>query len=173
MDRSWMYHAPRSSQIFVDGVKNFLNFAFERKCNNGWMIKCPCRNCLNMLYQNKQSILHHLICSGFRLEYLKWVYHGEGTTFASTSTTLDEEEEILHHEMHYLLNDAFEAENADGMEKWRAWKGSLKVRLYDPSLTVDEIVAQHVKNDKRASQTQFKELATRWFTPKFQGKKGV
>ncbi|KAD2805459.1 hypothetical protein E3N88_38836 [Mikania micrantha] len=71
MHRSWMYHAPRSSQIFVDG---------------------------------------------FRPEYLKWVYHGEGTTFASTSTTLYEEEEILHHEMHDLLNDAFEVENADGME---------------------------------------------------------
>ncbi|KAD6796268.1 hypothetical protein E3N88_07164 [Mikania micrantha] len=48
----------------------------------------------------------------------------------------------------------------------------VKVLLYDPSLTVDEIVAQQVKNDKRVSQTQFKELATRWFTPKFQGKKG-
>ncbi|KAL8244042.1 hypothetical protein R6Q59_010300 [Mikania micrantha] len=53
-------------------------------------------------------------------------------------------------------------------KKWRAWKGSLKARLYDPSLTIDEIVAQQVKNDNRVSQTQFKELATRWFTPKFQ-----
>ncbi|KAL8256083.1 hypothetical protein R6Q59_031150 [Mikania micrantha] len=52
-------------------------------------------------------------------------------------------------------------------KKWKAWKCPLKARLYDSSLTVDEIVAQ-VKNDKTASQTQFKELATRWFTPKFQ-----
>ncbi|KAL8249567.1 hypothetical protein R6Q59_006435 [Mikania micrantha] len=37
-----------------------------------------------------------------------------------------------------------------------------------PILTVDEIVAQQVKNDKRVSETQFKKLATRWFTPKFQ-----
>ncbi|KAD3336512.1 hypothetical protein E3N88_32031 [Mikania micrantha] len=58
-------------------------------------------------------------------------------------------------------------------KKWRSWKGSLKARLYDPSLTVDEIVGQQVKNDKRVCQTQFKELATRWFTPKFQGKKDV
>ncbi|KAD4888139.1 hypothetical protein E3N88_20212 [Mikania micrantha] len=115
MDRCWMYDAPRSSQLYVDGVQNFLNFAFERTCNNGGMIKCPCTNCLNMLYQNRQSVLDHLICSGFRPEYLKWVYHGEGTTVASTSTTLNEEE-ILHHEMRDLLNDAFEAENEDGME---------------------------------------------------------
>ncbi|KAD3336078.1 hypothetical protein E3N88_31597 [Mikania micrantha] len=58
-------------------------------------------------------------------------------------------------------------------KKWRAWKGSLKARLYDPSLTVDEIVAQQVKHDNRVSQTQFKELATRWVTPKFQGRKDV
>ncbi|KAL8214416.1 hypothetical protein R6Q57_003865 [Mikania cordata] len=53
-------------------------------------------------------------------------------------------------------------------KKWRAWKGSLKARLYDPSLTVDEIVAQQVKTDNRVSQTHFEELANCWFTPKFQ-----
>ncbi|KAI7745248.1 hypothetical protein M8C21_015122, partial [Ambrosia artemisiifolia] len=52
--------------------------------------------------------------------------------------------------------------------KWRSWKGSLKETCYDPSLTVDEIVAQHVKNDDRLNPTQFKELVTRWFTPEFQ-----
>ncbi|KAD5802698.1 hypothetical protein E3N88_14058 [Mikania micrantha] len=240
-----------------------------------------------MQYQNRQSVLDHLICSGFRPEYLKWVYHGEGTTPASNSTTLNEDEDTLHHEICDLLNDAFEAEGEDGMDvhendentsketnnkgsnfddlvndaeekvypnckynklscvvylyhikclngwsnksftilleflkdllpegnilpkttqhkedmyslvkskfvflpnetneikkwilysmgkKWRAWNGSLKARLYDPSLTVDEIVGQQVKKDKRVCQTQFKELATRWFTPKFQGKKDV
>lgn len=52
-------------------------------------------------------------------------------------------------------------------KKWRAWKGTLKTRFYDPSLNVDEIVAQ-AKNDNRVNQTQFKELVTRWFTPEFQ-----
>ncbi|KAD7117380.1 hypothetical protein E3N88_04648 [Mikania micrantha] len=103
MDRSWMYNAPRSSKTFVNGVKTFLNFPFERTSVNGGKIKCPCTKCLNMKYQSKQSVLDHLICSGFRPEYLKWVYHGEGTTVASTSTTLNEE-------MHDLLNDAFQPE---------------------------------------------------------------
>jgi hypothetical protein len=52
--------------------------------------------------------------------------------------------------------------------KWKAWKGSLKARSYDPSLTVNEIVAKQVKNDNRVNPTQFKELVTRWFTPKVQ-----
>ncbi|KAF5760175.1 putative transposase, Ptta/En/Spm, plant [Helianthus annuus] len=53
-------------------------------------------------------------------------------------------------------------------EKWRTWKGLLKSRGYDPSLTIDEIVTQQTNNDDRVNPTQFKELVTRWFTPKFQ-----
>ncbi|KAI3781514.1 hypothetical protein L2E82_11531 [Cichorium intybus] len=52
--------------------------------------------------------------------------------------------------------------------KWRTWKGSLKTRGYDPSLTIDEIVTQQTENDNRVNPTQFKELVTRWFTPEFQ-----
>ncbi|MFS7994639.1 putative transposase, Ptta/En/Spm, plant [Helianthus anomalus] len=55
-------------------------------------------------------------------------------------------------------------------EKWRTWKGVLKSRGYDPSLTIDEIVTQQTNNDDRVNPTQFKELVTRWFTPKFQMK---
>ncbi|KAK9073297.1 hypothetical protein SSX86_007621 [Deinandra increscens subsp. villosa] len=53
-------------------------------------------------------------------------------------------------------------------KKWRTWKGILKSRGYDPSLTIDEIVAQQTNNDERVNKTQFKELVSRWFTPEFQ-----
>ncbi|KAJ9538586.1 hypothetical protein OSB04_031319 [Centaurea solstitialis] len=53
-------------------------------------------------------------------------------------------------------------------KKWRTWKGALKARVYDPSLTIDEIVAQQTNSDNRVNLTQFKELATRWLTPEFQ-----
>ncbi|KAK1406610.1 hypothetical protein QVD17_42071 [Tagetes erecta] len=53
-------------------------------------------------------------------------------------------------------------------KKWRAWKGSLKTRLYDPSLSVDEIIAIKTNSDNRVNPTQFKELATRWATSDFQ-----
>ncbi|XP_076914543.1 uncharacterized protein LOC143573590 [Bidens hawaiensis] len=114
MDRSWMYLAPRSSQTFVNGVKTFLNFAFERACINGGMIKCPCINCLNMKYQSRQTVLDHLICSGLRPEYFKWVYHGETTTDASMSTTLNEDEDIYDNETHEMLNDVFETQCGSG-----------------------------------------------------------
>ncbi|KAL8225915.1 hypothetical protein R6Q57_018472 [Mikania cordata] len=52
--------------------------------------------------------------------------------------------------------------------KWRTWKGILKSRGYDPSLTIDEIVTQQTNNDDRVNPSQFKELVKRWFTPEFQ-----
>ncbi|KAK9050291.1 hypothetical protein SSX86_030739 [Deinandra increscens subsp. villosa] len=252
-----------------------------------------------MKYQSRQSVLDHLICSGFQPDYLKWVYHGEGATSASTGATLNEE-------IRDLLYDAFEPEGGSGGEahdndsnysqeannrgskfdylikeaeekvypnckhnklscvvhlyhlkclngwsdksftmllqylhvllpegnllpkttqqvkrilanlglgyekihscpngcmlfwdekekdeskftfhpvessqikkwilfsmgkKWRTWKGLLKSRGYDPSLTIDEIVAKQTNNDNRVNPTQFKELVARWFTPEFQ-----
>ncbi|KAI3783833.1 hypothetical protein L1987_42921 [Smallanthus sonchifolius] len=54
------------------------------------------------------------------------------------------------------------------VKKWRTWKSSLKARGYDPSLTIDEIVAQQTNNDNRVNLTQFKELVTHWFTTEFQ-----
>ncbi|XP_022001786.1 uncharacterized protein LOC110899219 [Helianthus annuus] len=57
--------------------------------------------------------------------------------------------------------------------KWKEWKGSLKACAYDPSRSVDKIVAQQVKNDDRVNPTQFKELVTRWFTSEYQSTCGV
>ncbi|KAD6454551.1 hypothetical protein E3N88_09257 [Mikania micrantha] len=53
-------------------------------------------------------------------------------------------------------------------KKWRTWKGILKSRGYDASLTIDEIVTQQTNSDDRVNATQFKELVKRWFTPEFQ-----
>ena len=53
-------------------------------------------------------------------------------------------------------------------KKWRTWKGSLKARAYDSSLTIDQIVAQQTEKDNRVNPTQFKKLVTHWFTLEYQ-----
>lgn len=53
-------------------------------------------------------------------------------------------------------------------KKWRTWKGSLKLQAFDPSLSIDDIVAKQTEKDKRVNPTQFKELVTHWFTPEYQ-----
>ncbi|KAL4580171.1 hypothetical protein LXL04_016353 [Taraxacum kok-saghyz] len=53
-------------------------------------------------------------------------------------------------------------------KKWRTWKGLLKERAYDKSLTVEEIVAKHCEIDKRVNPNQFKTLVTQWFDPHYE-----
>ncbi|KAL8243996.1 hypothetical protein R6Q59_010254 [Mikania micrantha] len=53
-------------------------------------------------------------------------------------------------------------------KKWRTWKGILKPRGYDPSITIAEIVTQQTNNDDTVNPIQFKELVKRWFTSNFQ-----
>nr|GEW15642.1 hypothetical protein [Tanacetum cinerariifolium] len=50
----------------------------------------------------------------------------------------------------------------DISHKWKSWKCELKESSYDPSLTIDEIIAS--QTDKRVDTSQFKNLVTSWFT---------
>nr|GEW14826.1 hypothetical protein [Tanacetum cinerariifolium] len=50
----------------------------------------------------------------------------------------------------------------DISHKWKSWKCELKKSSYDPSLTIDEIIAS--QTDKRVDTSQFKNLVTSWFT---------
>ena len=56
---------------------------------------------------------------------------------------------------------------SDMGKKWRTWKGLLKERAYDESLTIDEIVAKHCEKDKRVNPAQFKNMVTQWFEPDY------
>ncbi|GJZ26883.1 hypothetical protein Tco_0571136, partial [Tanacetum coccineum] len=50
----------------------------------------------------------------------------------------------------------------DISHKWKSWKCELRKSSYDPSLTIDEIIA--FQTDKRVDTFQFKNLVTSWFT---------
>nr|KAJ0195475.1 hypothetical protein LSAT_V11C700375270 [Lactuca sativa] len=270
-------------------MNNGLVISYVKSSVDG-KILCPCSHCLNMCYSTRRDIVDHLICWGFRPEYTKWVYHGEGSTTTSSNTRPMEEEVIFQHDMHGLLNDLvgdnqvgpsednvnndllpegnmlpkitqqvkkmltklglgyqnihscpndcmlfwaekekdescsicgscrwkvlednsnyeigptkkktskilrwfllkprlqrlFISSKTASLMQWhhlervddgkirhpllRHWKGSLKARTHDPSLTVDEIVAKEIKNESRVNPEQFKELVTRWCTPKY------
>ena len=54
----------------------------------------------------------------------------------------------------------------DMSSKWKTWKYELKKSSYDPSLTVDEIVA--LQTDDRVDIDQFRTLVATWFTEKKQ-----
>ena len=52
-------------------------------------------------------------------------------------------------------------------KKWRTWKANLKARLYDSSLSVDEMLALQAETENRVNPIQFKKLATHWCTEEY------
>ena len=75
MDKSWI-KKPRFSSEYVQGVTEFLKFAFDNACRDN-MILCPCLSCVNLCWRPLEVVQEHLICNGFLSGYTNWVCHGE------------------------------------------------------------------------------------------------
>eukprot|EP00268_Persea_americana_P019667 TRINITY_DN2010_c0_g2_i4.p1 TRINITY_DN2010_c0_g2~~TRINITY_DN2010_c0_g2_i4.p1 ORF type:complete len:465 (-),score=57.82 TRINITY_DN2010_c0_g2_i4:857-2251(-) len=110
MDKSWM-HKSRSSSEYLNGVIEFLNFAFDHATNDD-KIPCPCIKCCNKYYKNREDVHGDLLWNGIMQIYINWTSHGEdiyGGEYIS-----DESEE--GDDMHEMLHDAFGMPNLDGGE---------------------------------------------------------
>ncbi|GJR74327.1 hypothetical protein Tco_0086692 [Tanacetum coccineum] len=55
---------------------------------------------------------------------------------------------------------------SDMGNKLKSWRYELKKKYYDPSLTIEEILA--AQNDERVDKEEFRDLVTRWFDKKTQ-----
>ncbi|XP_038978295.1 uncharacterized protein LOC120108694 [Phoenix dactylifera] len=75
MDKSWI-NKLRSSTEYLDGVQNFIKFAFEKSNMNG-KILCPCQKCVNGSALDPKIVEEHLVWNGFLKGYTEWVLHGE------------------------------------------------------------------------------------------------
>ncbi|XP_072084535.1 uncharacterized protein [Arachis hypogaea] len=75
MDKSWMLK-PRTSKKYLDGLDEFLDFAFHNAAE-GTQILCPCKNCNNCAWGNREDVYEHLVCDGFDKGHSKWIFHGE------------------------------------------------------------------------------------------------
>src|SRR5664279_1784999 len=79
MDRGWMYLGNRTSDVYLDGVAEFLKAAEESvvDTNDRW-IPCPCCDCKNIkCFTNSTQIQTHLVKRGFVAGYECWTSHGE------------------------------------------------------------------------------------------------
>lgn len=104
MDKSWMC-CSRSSKVFKEGVKKFLNFVLTNESTSG-MILCPCRDCGNGICRTREDVEAHLFWRGFKPRYIKWTAHGESSLrndIGSHSHIVDDGNDDLEG----LLNDAF------------------------------------------------------------------
>ncbi|VFQ65998.1 unnamed protein product [Cuscuta campestris] len=81
-DRSWMNwetYSCRTKPEYINGVKDFLDFAFAHASKEG-KIRCPCINCDNYNHQNRKTVLFHLLNDGIVRSYNPWDFHGEKST---------------------------------------------------------------------------------------------
>ncbi|XP_004490351.1 uncharacterized protein [Cicer arietinum] len=102
--REWMGDESKQSVEYIQGVNEFLEFAFQNSEING-KIMCPCTNCANCHSYSRRIVYEHLTnprC-GFLRGYRRWVFHGEKPTTSSTTTERVE----MEHDMDGLINDIF------------------------------------------------------------------
>ena len=76
MDKSWIYHEDRLTKEYVKGIKKFVEMA-KNHLNDDNKIRCPCTNCLNLCFEDLQTVERHIFEKGFYQLYKKWIYHGE------------------------------------------------------------------------------------------------
>ncbi|XP_027120615.1 uncharacterized protein [Coffea arabica] len=76
MDRSWMSIKNYLDPKYLDGVDEFIKFAFLGKDPN-CKLPCPCKVCNNFEDQTKEVMTNHL-CRGIVDSYTRWIFHGEG-----------------------------------------------------------------------------------------------
>ena len=86
MNQNWI-QAPRISDDYQKGVKDFLQFAQQHAPMLGGNYFCPCVNCVNRRYQSLNDIRSHLICDGFSPTYTNWIWHGELPHMSTTPHT--------------------------------------------------------------------------------------
>ena len=76
MDKSWIGLRDRTSKAYLDGVEQFLNYAYTNKAQDD-VIYCPYKKCVNRYFVKQGIAREHIIVNGFLPNYRSWVSHGE------------------------------------------------------------------------------------------------
>lgn len=86
MDKSWMTKS-RLSQEYVNGVEEFLNFAFDNSSQDNKIV-CPYIKCVNAHWQTREMPFEHIACDGILQGYTWWFFHGDDVG-PSTSSVIN------------------------------------------------------------------------------------
>ncbi|XP_058741920.1 uncharacterized protein LOC131614337 [Vicia villosa] len=102
--REWMRDPSKQSKEYIQGVDEFLEFAF-RSSKTKRKILCPCTICANCHEQSRTSVREHLTDPrrGFLIGYRQWIFHGEKPTTTNSTTGHVE----MEHDMDGLIHDVF------------------------------------------------------------------
>ena len=76
INKSWNNLRNRLSDQYFNGAPAFINIA-KNYANEEGLVWCPCRKCVNGLWQHIGIVEAHIIDHGFHLLYKKWRHHRE------------------------------------------------------------------------------------------------
>ncbi|XP_050225594.2 uncharacterized protein LOC126675059 [Mercurialis annua] len=76
MDKKWMNLDNKADPLYVEGVNNFLQFAFSQPGISN-SIRCPCNGCRNVVFKNMDEVRLDLFQNGINRSYNIWNLHGE------------------------------------------------------------------------------------------------
>ncbi|XP_009796469.1 uncharacterized protein [Nicotiana sylvestris] len=76
MDKSWILLRNRALPEYLNGVEQFLNFAFSNP-NIGLRIQCSCTNCNHVRRKTREEVKIDLLRWGIDPTYNRWIHHGE------------------------------------------------------------------------------------------------
>ncbi|CAH9090644.1 unnamed protein product [Cuscuta epithymum] len=107
MDRDWMYSQNRISPEYREKVNEFLNYSYRDKDISS-LIYCPCKDCANRFYVNRNEAYSHLIVRGFTSRYRCWIYHGETSTPIQENTMATDNTQVhTNDSMVNMIHEAF------------------------------------------------------------------
>nr|GMC66641.1 uncharacterized protein LOC109166774 [Ipomoea batatas] len=82
IDRSWMYQRRTErgdlNKDFIEGVETFIEFACSKPdFMDGTKIRCPCKKCRHISFEEAEIVRFHLCKFGFVPNYFEWNRYGE------------------------------------------------------------------------------------------------
>ena len=89
-NKQWMTITDMTSKEYIEGVDNFLNWAFSFS-KVGKRIQCPCVACRNTVFADRVSVRFYLFKNGFYSGYTFWIHHGEKIEELGTYNCTDQD----------------------------------------------------------------------------------
>ena len=69
VDKSWINLSSRSCEEYINGVIEFVDYAFQRIKDEDMKIKCPCNDCNNRYRRTRVEVTRDLLWKGMTCDY--------------------------------------------------------------------------------------------------------
>ena len=109
VDKSWMHLSTRSHIEYVNGVENFLEYAFKHSIDGDMKINYPCIDCSNRYRRTQDEVQYHLLFRVIRRDYTTWYLHGEDDSEEEGDSEVegDDDDGMLYGDMFDMIKDAY------------------------------------------------------------------